>query len=227
MKNYKGIIWGIILVAVGVIFAVDSLGIAEVNIFFDGWWTLFIIVPCAIGLFTEREKLGNVIGVIVGIYLLLWCQDVVSIKLLGKLAVPALIVIIGVKLICKSIFSSKHTEKIKMLRGDGKKLSEEIAIFSGKDLKYDLEVFEGVELNAIFGGINCDLTKAIIEKDCVITLSAIFGGIDLYLPENVNIKIRSNSLFGGVSDKSHRNSKDNAVTVYIDATCMFGGADIK
>ncbi len=29
---------------------------------FDGWWTLFIIVPCAIGLITDRDKTGSIIG---------------------------------------------------------------------------------------------------------------------------------------------------------------------
>ena len=52
MKKVTGILWGIVLVTVGVILAVNALGIASIDIFFDGWWTLFIIVPCAVGLFT-------------------------------------------------------------------------------------------------------------------------------------------------------------------------------
>jgi hypothetical protein len=39
------IVWGIALVIVGVIFALNVLGITEIKIFFDGWWALFIIVP--------------------------------------------------------------------------------------------------------------------------------------------------------------------------------------
>jgi len=37
------IVWGIALVIVGVIFALNVLGITEIKIFFDGWWALFII----------------------------------------------------------------------------------------------------------------------------------------------------------------------------------------
>ena len=68
---------------------------------------------------------------------------------------------------------------------------------------------------------------AIIEKDCAVTASAIFGGIDIYVPDNVNVKISSNSIFGGVSEKKHRPYVENAVTVYINATCIFGGVEIK
>ena len=42
----------------------------------------------------------------------------------------------------------------------------------------------------MFGSIKCDLRNAIIEKDVVINASSTFGGIDIYVPENVKIKIR-------------------------------------
>ena len=226
MKKLTGIIWGVVLVIVGVIFALNAFG-ANINIFFDGWWTFFIIVPCAVGLFSEREKLGNIIGLGVGVLLLLCARDILSFEKIWKLAVPAIIVIIGIKLILGNIFGSKNADEIKKLREDGKTLPNGTATFSGQDMKFDSEYFEGAELNAVFGGIKCDLRGAYIDHDCVITASAIFGGIDIFVPETVNVKIKSNSLFGGVSDKYHKNSKENKVTLYIDATCMFGGVDIK
>lgn len=79
----------------------------------------------------------------------------------------------------------------------------------------------------MFGGIKCDLRGAIIEKDCVINASAVFGGVDIFLPAYVNVKVRSNSIFGGVSDKKHRNSPQNTVTVYVNGSGMFGGVEIQ
>ena len=94
-------------------------------------------------------------------------------------------------------------------------------------MNFDSEEFNGAELTAVFGGVKCDLRNAIIEKDCAITATAVFGGIDIFVPDYVNVKINSNSIFGGVSDKNHRSSVPGAVTLYINATCMFGGVDIK
>ena len=71
MKNNKSIIWGIILVMVGVIYGLNSLNIVDINLFFPGWWTLFIIVPCVIGLVTDGDKTGSIIGVIIGVLLLI------------------------------------------------------------------------------------------------------------------------------------------------------------
>lgn len=39
---------GIVLIILGPIVGGNTLGITNINIFFDGWWTLFIIVPCFI-----------------------------------------------------------------------------------------------------------------------------------------------------------------------------------
>ena len=48
MKNLSRILWGIVLIFIGVIWGLNRTGVADINIFFDGWWTLFIIVPSAI-----------------------------------------------------------------------------------------------------------------------------------------------------------------------------------
>ena len=82
-------------------------------------------------------------------------------------------------------------------------------------------------MSAVFGGIKCDLTKAVIESDIVINASSIFGGIDIIVPDNVKVKVKSSSIFGGVSDKKRHSENAEANTIYINATCLFGGVDIK
>ena len=56
--------------------------------------------------------------------------------------------------------------------------------------------------------------------------SSIFGGIDIIVPKDVNIKVTSTSIFGGVENKV-KNNTTNKKTIYINATCLFGGVDIK
>ena len=94
-------------------------------------------------------------------------------------------------------------------------------------MNFDGEEFKGSNLNAIFGGIKLDLRKAIVNEDIVINASSIFGGIDIYIPDNCKVKIKSNSIFGGVSNNKKCNVDDNSYTIYINASCMFGGVEIK
>ena len=42
MKKLSKILWGVVLVLVGGIFALNAFGITNFEVFFDGWWTLFI-----------------------------------------------------------------------------------------------------------------------------------------------------------------------------------------
>ena len=204
MKKLSKILWGIALIAIGGIFALNAFGITDIEVFFDGWWTLFIIVPCFIGIFSEREKTGNIIGLLIGVFLLLCCQNVLGFDMLWKLAVPAIIVIIGLKLIFNAVFGDKAAKMIVESRQNGNDVKTGCATFSGQDMNFDGEKFDGAEISAIFGGVKCDLRNAIIEKDCAVTASAIFGGIDIFVPDNVNVKITSNSIFGGVSEQKHR-----------------------
>lgn len=225
MKKVSSVFWGLILVAAGVIFALNAFHITNIDVFFDGWWTLFIIIPCTVGLFSEREKTGNLIGIAVGVFLLLCCQNILSFSMLWKLFVPAIIVLVGLKMVFTGLFGNRANEIMKRLRENGKEPKAGIATFSGCNLNYDGEVFEGAELTAVFGGIKCDLRNAVIEKDCAIQASAIFGGIDILVPDNVNVKVSSNSFFGGLSNKT--SVHQNAPTIYVSGTCMFGGIEIK
>ena len=50
MKGYKNIIWGLLFIIVGIIVFTNSFGITNITIFFDGWWTLFIIIPSLVSL---------------------------------------------------------------------------------------------------------------------------------------------------------------------------------
>ena len=227
MKKISKILWGVAFIVAGFIFALNAFGVTDIELFFDGWWTLFIIIPCLIGLFSDREKIGNIIGLAVGVFLLLCCQNVLDFDMLWKIAAPAIIVIIGVKLIFGAVFGDKATKMLESSKQSGENIKTGCATFSGQTLNFDGERFSGAELTAVFGGVKCDLRNAIIEKDCAINATAIFGGIDIYVPDYVNVKINSNSIFGGVSEKNHRPQNPNAVTVYINATCMFGGVDIK
>lgn len=228
MKNFGNIMWGIVLILLGVIIGTNVLGLTDINIFFDGWWTLFIIIPCLIELVKEREKTGSIIGILIGIILLLCCQNILDFETVWKLIIPVILIIIGISFIYKNIHDSKLNKEIKKLNQNKIKNGGYYASFSGQNINFDGEKFEGADLTAMFGSIKCDLRNAIIEKDVVINASSTFGGIDIYVPENVKIKIKSSSVFGGVDEKKKNNVESADIhTIYINATCIFGGIDIK
>lgn len=227
MNNLKNILWGILLIGLGIIIGLNSLNITDIDLFFSGWWTLFIIVPCFIDLFNEKNKTGNLIGLTIGILLLLASRDIINFSLVWNLLFPITLVFIGLSIIFKNTAIDKVNSKIKELNASKKGQDKEYcACFSNQKLDFDDEKFEGCDLSAVFGGVECNLTTAEIKKDIVINASAIFGGIKIFIPKDVNVKVNSNSVFGGVENKI-KNSKDNKATIYINSTCLFGGVEIK
>lgn len=225
MKRINSILWGIALLAVSAVLTLNAFGITNIEIFFDGWWTLFIIVPSFIGLFNGHDKTANIIGLLIGTFLLLACQNILDFDILWKLALPLIIAVIGIKMIIGGI--GRNRGFVKSIEANGDDVKTGFAAFSGQDINFDNEIFKGAELTAVFGGIKLDLRNAVFEGDTVINTCCIFGGTDILLPQNVNIKVNSNSIFGGVDSKKHQNSKDNQYTVYLNGTCIFGGVDVK
>ena len=236
MKKTRGIIWGIAVLALGVIFGGNALGIFNIDLFFEGWWTLFIIVPSAIGLITEREKISNLMVLGVGVCLLLASQNVFSWETAGKTILALFFVLLGLTIILKTIFHGKFKKEIEKEIEKNSKNGEEsrshVAVFSGENISYDKEELKDVKLCAVFGGIDIDLRNAIIKDTAVIKAFALFGGIDIKLPEGVVLKTSSGFVFGGVSDERKNvdkksTAKKKTPTIYLDAAGGFGGVEVK
>ena len=225
MKKVRGVLWGIAWIALGVIWGVNILGIADINIFFKGWWTLFIIIPSFIGLFSNGDKTGDIFGLFIGAGLLLASQGVFSFSLFWKLLIPALAVSIGLGIIFKSLFKKSSKDDLRISKMKGGKM--QFVLFSGADLGYTDQVFDGAKYIAVFGGIDAHLENAIIDHDVTINATAVFGGVDIYLPENVNVQVSSASVLGGVeNEKKGQINIEGAPTVYINASGIFGGVDV-
>ena len=199
MRNKSSKFWGLVLVVVGIMFLGNNLDWWNVNLFFRGWWTLFIIIPSIYGLFDNTDKTGSSISLIVG---MIW-----------KILFPIIIIIVGLSLICKTNLKRKMRENSK----------EYVAVFSGVDEKIK-EVVSDFKAISIFGSVELDLRKAKIEKDLYIEAVTVFGGIDLKLPENVKVQTSGVPIFGGVENKCLDNKEGVVVTIHY--TCVFGGIDI-
>ena len=113
MKNIKNITWGVVFVLAGVLVVLNGFGVVDFKLFFDGWWTLLIIVPCLNGLLFDRDKLGNLTGLLLGVLLLLWRQNILPSKAIGLSIGGAILVCFGIRMIWGSIRKKKSGLKFK------------------------------------------------------------------------------------------------------------------
>lgn len=229
MRNKIGnILWGIAFIVVGLGFAGNVLFHWNFSIFFSGWWTLFIIVPCVISIIQNGFGWFNTIGTIFGVLLLLsrLLPGIFGGISLGGLIFPLILVGVGLSILFGHRFSNRKVYA--RLEGEANgEFPDYSAVFGGRSVMCAHEKFVGASLSAVFGGVDLNLRDAIIDGDVMIKANAVFGGIDIFLPPNVNVKVNCTPLFGGVSNKTVPNAGSDTPTVYITGNCMFGGIELK
>ena len=154
--------------------------------------------------FADGFRVG-IVCLIVGIYLLLYCQGLINFQFAWKLVVPVIFVLIGLKMIFKDTFNKKKP----------------------RQNIYDNQLYTGGNYDVTFNGLILDLSKAYLNEKTNITISTLFGGVDLYLPDDVNIQIQSSNFLGGVDLHKRENKIENTKVIYLNARCIFGGINIK
>lgn len=229
MKNLSRILWGIVLVLLGIIWGLNATGVTNIDIFFDGWWTLFIIVPSAISLVNPKNngKVSSVICLVIGIFLLLGSLDVFDFDILWEILLPVIVVIIGLSLIFGN--KAKTTLKEKIDNTDFSNVEVITATFGEQNINKAGEKFEKANLDAVFGSIKLDLRDADLKNETYIKASAIFAGITILVPKDVEVKIKSTPIFGGVTNEclDEKTNKNAKKTIYVDGFALFGGIEIK
>jgi len=116
------------------------------------------------------------------------------------------------------------------------------AIFSSTAVTNESRDVDGYSACAVFGGVTVDLRPApLAPGETRITVVAIFGGGEVFVPDDVAIRVTGVTVFGGCKARGedfrggifsmteYRSpGYDQAVRrLHIDATCVFGGIEIK
>lgn len=220
-KRISSTLWGLIFIAAGIGIVGAMAGAWEFNILFAGWWTVFLIVPAVLGMIEHGIRIGNTIGLVLGVALLACCQGWLPWEVLSRMLVPVVMILIGGVMVFKNLFHL-NLGRVKV---PNEKRMEELVVFSGKNMIVQNE-FYGMEGEAIFGGLTIDLRGAQIKENISIDAMAVFGGVDILLPANVSVKLSDLSLFGGCSNSRNYSPVDGP-TVYVNATALFGGVEVK
>lgn len=109
---------------------------------------------------------------------------------------------------------------------DGKRIYCSVH-YGGDEYVYRGEPFHGAHLDAFCGGIRMDLRNATVTEDEEIEIHTFCGGIELFVPQTVNVVVKSRSFIGGVGNHASRIAGKEAPTLHIIAYNFLGGVDIK
>ena len=202
---------GIALIVIGIGHIGNIFEVWHFEVFFPGWWTLFIIIPAVVNLIKNGRKPIYFVWLAAGSILLITQSGILP-DIVTRLTMPILVTAVGFAIIFRSRLGS----------GDGY-----IAIFSGRAPSFVNKPFTGAFAVAVFGGVTIRLREAIIDADTQIDAVALFGGVDVLVPPNVNVEIGGIPLLGGIGEPRNRAHIDGAPTLRVNALAIFGGVDVK
>ena len=147
-KNYSKLLWGLVVLAVGVIFTGNVLELWYIDVFFPGWWTMFMIIPALVLILRDGFNVGSVILLVIGVILLFDSWDIFDTRLIWRLIIPIGIIAIGISLIY-SFFKGENTkEKVTVEYTEGTYEDNNGHKYS-KNLKYDND--EYANYSTVFG----------------------------------------------------------------------------
>jgi predicted membrane protein len=218
--------FGLIIIVIGLVFLLGSMDKLDVGHVFSTYWPLILVI---IGLWHlissgfQNAFIGILFIAVGGFF------QLVELGILGgnvwNIIWPLLIIVVGLWIIFKPSFSS-FQGKVPQVKDDD---LGAFVLFSGIKRRLESKNFRGGKATALFGGMELDLTRAELEGgQATIELTALFGGIDVWVPREWKVVVDSTAVLGGVDDKHSPVESDKAKnTLFIKATAMFGGIDIK
>lgn len=237
-KVVNSILTALLLIGLATLILLCAFGvISSKDIFFDGWWVIFIVIPMFYGavnsLFT-KDILSVISSVIfAGDIIFFFVAKFVMGWQWGKtLAVFGAVLLISIAL--KVIFSPFTHRKRSGSDGGGVNFSyssdgsgDNEVKFGEKEFSYAGQDFTGTELNVAFGASKLDLSTANIVSGSEIKLDVSFGGAEIIIPDGIYVENRCSAFCGGVSVKQNTAPSSGAATLILTGKCNFGGVDVK
>jgi predicted membrane protein len=241
--NLGRLIFGLSVVAFGVLFLLSNLNMIESSNYLRYWPVVLVAFGLA-KLLQPRESGGRMFGFIlgsVGVFLLL--------KEFGKIHFdlwdfwPAILVLMGLSIIWgalghgrrrRSCFRGRRGVSVTINgqenppRVDPDSTMDVNSVFGGNERVVTSQDFRGGTISTIMGGCEVDFRQASISGgEAVLDISVVFGGVELRIPEDWKVVLRTSAVIGGVDDKTRKPVGEASKTLVITGNVIFGGLEVR
>jgi hypothetical protein len=218
------LIFGLVLVACGLMWTLENLGVPGVDEILR-WWPAALVVYGVIrltGVDGTRRVVSGSLVTLIGFYMLARELGIVRISIFRLW--PVWLIIVGSILVWRSMRGP----------GAGRDLSDRssyprpFAFMGGNARKVESQEFVGLEATAVMGGVEADLTGARPRgREVVAEVFAWWGGIELVVPEDWHVVSEVTPVMGGVEDSTHFAGGEAATTLVVRGLVVMGGVEIR
>jgi len=234
-----GILWGALIALVGLALLADNLNIFPAIQFYRFWPMILVFI----GFMNVMCRSSRFFGVVLLIVGAMFQLNELGIAHFGWAQIwPVALISVGVLVMWSSLearkriaggLASSSDASESLPPGDSRDVLNEVAIFGGVDRRVVTSNFRGGAINAIFGGVDLDLSGAVmVEPQAELEVNAIFGGVELRVPDDWRIVSRNQAIFGGFDDKTGTSDLPDPPDapkkiLVLTGSVVFGGVEIK
>lgn len=215
------LVLGIIIVILGVLFALDNLKVVAAGDFLR-FWPLAVMAIGLTKLLDSQCAEGRVFGgILFGIGSLLLLDRLHVFHFTVNLFWPLVLVAVGLFVAWKAVMRERDAPG-----ADATLVAT--AILGGVERNCNSQDFRGGDVTAIMGGCQIDLRQAAIKTErAVIKAFAFWGGIEIRVPDKWAVEIDGFPFLGGITDSTHSPSERSNQRLLIRCFVMMGGIEIK
>jgi predicted membrane protein len=242
---------GACLVLMGVVLALEQLGILQAHHLLRFWPAALIIIGLVMLQRTDRHSaLRALLLIVIGGWLLLNTLGWVSLDL-WEFIVPLVLVLVGARIMMRNPGSRSGTlppappgagfSSGTAPTGQGPSGFDATPVGSAEPVhtsqfsllgsckrRWSKSVFRGAEMTAFMGGCELDLRDALMSPGelAVVDVFVVMGGVSIFVPPHWTVSQEIVPLMGGVHDKSRSVPSNPAQHLLVRGTVIMGGVEI-
>jgi predicted membrane protein len=238
---------GAILLAVGAVLLLDRLGIVSARDIFQFWPMALVAVGLAA--LTRTSTLTGRLwsGMLIAAGLLLQAANLGYIHVRGELFWPFVLIAIGVLLLGRALESRDEKANAtappadstrpwwvdyieeKTGASEGARFRSSV-VFSSREHRVTAPNFERAKIEAVFGSYELDLREAGLAGDeARVVADAVFGSVEIFVPEDWEVDLRGEGVFGSVSDETRHpgpNPSGQPKRLVVKGAAVFGSVEV-
>jgi predicted membrane protein len=228
----------VVLIVIGTLFLLGNVHILPSMNWFDFWPVILIVI--GLMKLLEAPRKGSYVGgaVLFGLGAVFLTDNLHILPFSVWDLWPVLLIAIGAGLLFERLPWGGRPDwagrrgccgpRVSVASGSGG--LHLTAIFSGGKRKYDGQEFSGGVVEAVFGGFELDLRKAMMPGgSAALHVNVIFGGCEIKIPESWNVELQGAAMFGGFSDETRHPLAGAPETkqFIVKGAAVFGGVVVK
>jgi hypothetical protein len=238
---------GILVIAIGVLFLLDNLGIIDTHRALS-FWPLAFIVAGVVKFADNCSHNGRAVGlalIVVGVLMML--QRLGWLYFSWQTMWPVVMIALGGVVVARALggrggrggggaalpggddkYAAVGTFGPAATKDDVADSAEVVdvtAILGALERRVVTPTFRGGEVNAILGGCTLDMRGSSIEGEAVLNVYALFGGIEIKCPPDWTVVVHGTPILGGFSEKTAA-APDNGKRLIIRGYAIMGGVDV-